>query len=82
VFAEPLANNGCLCWLHNSGFQQTHLNIIEMKLNLNHLHNSMIHIAGFGKDNAGVTKLDAMPQGDAMLSHYSLVSYWFTLLFK
>jgi hypothetical protein len=23
VLAEPFPTNGCLCWLHNSGFQQT-----------------------------------------------------------
>jgi hypothetical protein len=30
----------------------------------------------------GITKPDAMSQADAMLSHYSLVSYWFTLLLR
>jgi hypothetical protein len=24
VFAKPFHSNGCLCWLHNSGFQQTY----------------------------------------------------------
>jgi hypothetical protein len=28
VFAEPFPGNGCLCRLHNSGFQQTCHNMI------------------------------------------------------
>jgi hypothetical protein len=40
LFTEPFPSNGCLCWLHNSGFQQTchiineHLHI-RWTLNIN-----------------------------------------------
>jgi hypothetical protein len=29
VFTEPSSSNGCLCWLHNSRFQQTCHNIFQ-----------------------------------------------------
>jgi hypothetical protein len=41
VFVEPLPTNGCLCWFHNSGFQQTCYSIFKNILR------SRIHLNGF-----------------------------------
>jgi hypothetical protein len=40
-----------------------------MELNLNGLHNDVIHVSGFRGKDGGIVKLNAVSQFDAVFSH-------------